>query len=154
MHELKNVLVVGMGSVLVGAAYAWREGTKDEEEVAEKEASKHGVVLTAFVVIFLAEWGDITQITAANLAARYSPFPVFVGATLGLWAVAWVAVSIGLGRRSGRCRVSGRCSSPLSWESESSRTATPRCGLRCNSGTGSNISTRNPFPPRAATTSC
>jgi len=49
----------------------------------------------SFAIIFLAEWGDITQVTAANLAARYSPVPVFIGATLGLWAVTWVAVSIG-----------------------------------------------------------
>jgi Ca2+/H+ antiporter, TMEM165/GDT1 family len=49
----------------------------------------------SFSVIFLAEWGDITQITAANLAARYDPILVFAGATLGLWAVAAVAVTIG-----------------------------------------------------------
>jgi Ca2+/H+ antiporter, TMEM165/GDT1 family len=46
-------------------------------------------------VVFLAEWGDITQVTAANLAARYEPLPVFAGATLGLWAIAGVAVSVG-----------------------------------------------------------
>lgn len=50
----------------------------------------------SFAVIFLAEWGDITQITAANMAARYgSPFLVLLGATLGLWAVAWLAVRVG-----------------------------------------------------------
>jgi len=46
-------------------------------------------------VVFLAEWGDITQLTTANLAARYDPLLVFAGATLGLWAVAAVAVSVG-----------------------------------------------------------
>jgi Ca2+/H+ antiporter, TMEM165/GDT1 family len=50
---------------------------------------------TSFGVVFLAEWGDITQLTTANLAARYDPFLVFTGATLGLWAVAAVAVSVG-----------------------------------------------------------
>jgi putative Ca2+/H+ antiporter (TMEM165/GDT1 family) len=51
---------------------------------------------TGFVVTFLAEWGDITQITTANLAARYAdPLSVFLGATLGLWAVAALAVSAG-----------------------------------------------------------
>jgi putative Ca2+/H+ antiporter (TMEM165/GDT1 family) len=81
---------------LVGAAYAWREGTKQEEEVAAKEASRHGVVLTAFVVIFLAEWGDLTQILTANLAAKYhSPLSVGVGAVLALWAVAAFAVASG-----------------------------------------------------------
>ena len=50
---------------------------------------------TSFAVVFLAEWGDITQFTAANLAAKYGPLPVFVGATLGLWAVAALAVTVG-----------------------------------------------------------
>ena len=49
----------------------------------------------AFAVIFLAEWGDITQLATANLAARYSPVFVFAGATLGLWAAAALAVNIG-----------------------------------------------------------
>ena len=46
-------------------------------------------------MVFLAEWGDITQLTAANLAARYDPVSVFAGATLGLWAVAAIAVNVG-----------------------------------------------------------
>jgi putative Ca2+/H+ antiporter (TMEM165/GDT1 family) len=56
------------------------------------------VAALSFSVVFLAEWGDITQVTAANLAARYAPLPVFGGATLGLWAVA--AAAIGLGAKS------------------------------------------------------
>jgi len=45
------------------------------------------------LVIFLAEWGDLTQILTANLAAHYhSPLSVGVGAVLALWAVAALAV--------------------------------------------------------------
>ncbi|MBV9042787.1 MAG: TMEM165/GDT1 family protein, partial [Acidimicrobiia bacterium] len=74
---------------LLGAVYAWREGTRDEEELADQEASRHGVILTAFIVIFVAEWGDLTQILTANLAAKYhSALSVAVGAVLALWAVA------------------------------------------------------------------
>jgi putative Ca2+/H+ antiporter (TMEM165/GDT1 family) len=81
---------------LFGAVYAWREGAKSETEPAQREASRHGVVLTAFVVIFLAEWGDLTQIVTANLAARYhSPVSVAVGAVLALWAIAALAVASG-----------------------------------------------------------
>lgn len=50
---------------------------------------------TSFGIVFLAEWGDITQLTAANLAARYNPLVVFGGATLGLWAVAALAITVG-----------------------------------------------------------
>ena len=81
---------------LFGAVYAWREGTKDKDEVAQKESSKHGAVLTAFVVIFLAEWGDLTQILTANLAAKYhSPLSVAIGSILALWTVAALAVASG-----------------------------------------------------------
>ena len=90
-HRAVDGLVAAM--FLLGAGFAWREANKDEEELAEKERSKHGVVLTAFLVIFLAEWGDLTQILTVNLAARYhSALSVGVGATLALWAVAAIAV--------------------------------------------------------------
>jgi putative Ca2+/H+ antiporter (TMEM165/GDT1 family) len=53
-------------------------------------------VVTAFIVIFVAEWGDLTQILTVNLAAHYhSALSVGVGATLALWAVAAIAVLSG-----------------------------------------------------------
>lgn len=55
---------------LVGALFAWLEAIKDVEQLTEKESAKHGVTMTAFIVIFVAEWGDLTQILTANLAAR------------------------------------------------------------------------------------
>jgi Ca2+/H+ antiporter, TMEM165/GDT1 family len=93
-HRAVEGIVTAM--FLFGAVYAWREGVKDEEEVAEREASRHGVVATAFIVIFIAEWGDLTQILTVNLAAKYhSPLSVAVGAVLALWAVAAFAVASG-----------------------------------------------------------
>jgi putative Ca2+/H+ antiporter (TMEM165/GDT1 family) len=81
---------------LAGAVYAWREGTREKARVAEPKASRHGAILTAFVVIFLAEWGDLTQMLTANLAARYqSALAVALGSTLALWAVAALAVVSG-----------------------------------------------------------
>ena len=78
---------------LVGAAFAWREAIRDREELVEREISAHRVATTAFIVIFLAEWGDLTQILTANLAAHYrSPLSVGVGAVSALWTVAAVAV--------------------------------------------------------------
>jgi putative Ca2+/H+ antiporter (TMEM165/GDT1 family) len=92
----RAVDAVVAGMFLFGAAYAWREGTKTEEETAQREASKHGAALTAFVVIFVAEWGDLTQIVTANLAAKYhSPLSVGVGSLLALWTVAAIAVASG-----------------------------------------------------------
>lgn len=53
---------------------------------------------TAFGVIFVAEWGDLTQVLTANLAARYhAPLSVGIGAALALWSVAGLAVIGGHG---------------------------------------------------------
>jgi putative Ca2+/H+ antiporter (TMEM165/GDT1 family) len=83
----------------VGGLLALREARKarDEEELVEREVESHRrVVLTAFLVIFIAEWGDLTQILTANLAAHYhDPLSVGVGAVLALWAVAGLAVVAG-----------------------------------------------------------
>ena len=76
-----------------GAVYAWLEAGREEEELAAREARRHGALITAFVVIFVAEWGDLTQILTANLAARYhSALSVGVGAVVALWVVAALAV--------------------------------------------------------------
>jgi Ca2+/H+ antiporter, TMEM165/GDT1 family len=89
---------------VAGSAYLWvtsfrpagREGA-DASRQGGQPSSFPRVAGMSFTVVFLAEWGDITQITAANLAARYSPVLVFAGATLGLWTV---AAAIGVGSKS------------------------------------------------------
>jgi putative Ca2+/H+ antiporter (TMEM165/GDT1 family) len=48
---------------------------------------------TTFGVVFIGEWGDITQIMTANYVAKYhAPLSVGVGAVLGLWAATTIAV--------------------------------------------------------------
>jgi len=97
-HLLPHRVLDGIVALmfLVGAFLAIREARKEKEEesLVEKEAaSGRRVVTTSFIVIFLAEWGDLTQILTANLAAHYhSPFSVGLGAVLALWAVAALAV--------------------------------------------------------------
>ena len=85
----------------VGAAYAFWEarGHEDETALVEREERSHPqMIVTAFVVIFLAEWGDLTQILTANLAAHYqNGLSVAVGAVAALWAVAGIAVLTGTG---------------------------------------------------------
>ncbi len=84
---------------LAGAALALREAAKQrqEEELVEREVASHRrTAITAFIVIFLAEWGDLTQILTANLAAHYhDALSVGLGALLALWAVAGLAVVSG-----------------------------------------------------------
>jgi putative Ca2+/H+ antiporter (TMEM165/GDT1 family) len=51
---------------------------------------------TAFGVVFLAEWGDLTQLGTAALAARYAaPFLIFAASALALTTAAGVAVIVG-----------------------------------------------------------
>jgi Ca2+/H+ antiporter, TMEM165/GDT1 family len=84
---------------LVGAVLIWREGMQQEaEEEAEvaavpDDAGFWRVASLGFGVIFVAEWGDLTQILTANLAAKYhDPLSVGIGAVLGLWAVGLLAI--------------------------------------------------------------
>ena len=55
----------------------------DEDEVGGK-APRFGVFGTTALVFFLAEMGDKTQIATVMLAARYDPFWVVAGTTLGM----------------------------------------------------------------------
>jgi putative Ca2+/H+ antiporter (TMEM165/GDT1 family) len=81
----------------VAAFIAARHGDEREEELIVEHAASR-VFVTAFIVIFLAEWGDLTQILTANLAVKYhSALSVGIGAALGLWAVSGVAVVGGRG---------------------------------------------------------
>lgn len=84
---------------LLGAVLIWREGLEaEEEDEAEVEAVPESagflrVATLGFGVIFVAEWGDLTQILTANLAAKYhDPLSVGLGAVLGLWAVGLLAI--------------------------------------------------------------
>jgi putative Ca2+/H+ antiporter (TMEM165/GDT1 family) len=72
------------------------------EEGADEHVELHGepgfwkVAWTGFAVIAVAEFGDLTQVATATLAARYdAPLSVGAGAVLGLWAVAAVAIAGG-----------------------------------------------------------
>lgn len=75
------------------------EQNPESGEVAKlvgKSRSFWKVFGTAFGVIFLGEWGDITQIATANYTAHYhAPLSVGIGATLALWSVTGIAVVAG-----------------------------------------------------------
>lgn len=99
-HQVVDAVVAGL--FVAGSGYLWvtsfRPDHRDGEDAARqgaRAASFPRVAAASFGVVFLAEWGDITQLTTANLAARYDPLLVFAGATLGLWTVAAVAVTVG-----------------------------------------------------------
>ncbi|GKQ34187.1 TMEM165/GDT1 family protein [Streptomyces sp. A012304] len=88
VHALTGVLFLGGAAVLL-----MRKG-EDEEEIRKPENQSFWKVSGAgFMLILVAEFGDLTQIMTANLAARYDdPLSVGLGAVLALWAVAGLGI--------------------------------------------------------------
>ncbi|MFC7846609.1 TMEM165/GDT1 family protein [Streptomyces sp. NPDC001046] len=88
VQALTGVLFLGGAAVLL-----LRKG-EDEEEVRKPENQSFWKVSGAgFMLILVAEFGDLTQIMTANLAARYDdPLSVGLGAVLALWAVAALGI--------------------------------------------------------------
>ncbi|EST24014.1 TMEM165/GDT1 family protein [Streptomyces roseochromogenus] len=79
---------------LGGAAVLLMKKDDDEEDIKKPaDQSFWKVAGTGFMLILVAEFGDLTQIMTANLAARYNdPISVGLGAVLGLWAVAGLGI--------------------------------------------------------------
>ncbi|MEV6973373.1 TMEM165/GDT1 family protein [Kitasatospora sp. NPDC093806] len=82
---------------LAGAAMLLLHGGgEDEDGHAAKEPSANSfwkVAGASFLVVAIAEFGDLTQIMTANLAAKYAdPLAVGLGAWLALCAVAGIAI--------------------------------------------------------------
>lgn len=68
---------------------------------SERPVSALRVSLISFSVVFFSEWGDIGQITAATLAARYhAPFIIWVGGTLAMISKAVLAMTAGAALRN------------------------------------------------------
>jgi putative Ca2+/H+ antiporter (TMEM165/GDT1 family) len=91
---------IGAGLLFIGSAYLmWRRKHDSNDEAERSATEKKGfwrTLWTVFLVVFVAEWGDLTQLGTAALAARYGhPVIVFVGATAALWCVAGAAVFLG-----------------------------------------------------------
>ncbi|MEV0690391.1 TMEM165/GDT1 family protein [Streptomyces sp. NPDC050388] len=79
---------------LGGAAVLLFRKDEGEEEIRKPENQSFWKVSGAgFMLILVAEFGDLTQIMTANLAARYDdPLSVGLGAVLALWAVAGLGI--------------------------------------------------------------
>jgi putative Ca2+/H+ antiporter (TMEM165/GDT1 family) len=74
------------------------ESDHEEEYAARADATAHGlkVVATSFLVLFAAEWGDLSQLLTISLVAKYDdPASVFLGAWGALLAVSGLAVIVG-----------------------------------------------------------
>jgi putative Ca2+/H+ antiporter (TMEM165/GDT1 family) len=86
----------------IGAFFLWRhkeEPSPDADDEGGPDGMRDGfwpVFGTSFAVVFLAEFGDLTQFLTVSLAARFhNPIAVGAGATLALWTAAALAVLVG-----------------------------------------------------------
>ena len=97
---------VAIAIFLLGAVLLFRsapgadaeEAEAEEEYAAKATEARTGVkaVVASFLVLFAAEWGDLSQLLTISLVAKYEePLSVFAGAWLALLAVSGLAVLAG-----------------------------------------------------------
>ena len=102
--------VVHVGAALmflVGAVILFRTASSADEDEAESESEYAAkvstnpgggvkAVVTSFLVLFAAEWGDLSQLLTLSLVAKYDdPMSVFLGAWAALLTVSGLAVIVG-----------------------------------------------------------
>jgi putative Ca2+/H+ antiporter (TMEM165/GDT1 family) len=106
---LPMVIVHGVAAALfaVGAVVLLKGARKADVHEAEQEHAFEAKMTdgptggvrafgTSFAVLFAAEWGDLSQLLTAGLAARFqAPVPVFLGAVAGALVVTGIAVLAG-----------------------------------------------------------
>ncbi len=105
IHYAEIALFIGFGVKLLYEASRMPAESCDAEVVQQaatvvdkaelklpKEQTQMAICLEAFVLTFLAEWGDRTQIATIALAAGNNPVGVTIGAILGHAICAAIAV--------------------------------------------------------------
>ena len=100
------VKAVAAAIFVAGAILLFREAPKADAEEAETEeeyAAKateartgFRAVLASFLVLFAAEWGDLSQLLTISLVGRFhEPVSVFIGAWVALLVVSGLACVMG-----------------------------------------------------------
>ena len=80
------------------ALVLWRK--PDRPTVTERDHTARKAAMVSFAAIFFSEWGDVGQVTAATLAARYRlPFVVWLGAVGAMVTKGVLAAFLGAGIR-------------------------------------------------------
>src|SRR5438552_3086459 len=84
----------------LGVAYTvWRKPVTRSDAPEEKQSTPTAALL-AFAAVFFSEWGDVGQITAATMAARFrTPLAVWLGAVAAMLTKGALAASLGAGVR-------------------------------------------------------
>jgi putative Ca2+/H+ antiporter (TMEM165/GDT1 family) len=100
ISKLPPLLVAALTSLsFMGVAITlWRKPVERTKEEIDRKYAKAAIV--SFAAIFFSEWGDVGQITAATMAARFGvPLMVWAGAVSAMVTKGALAASIGAGVR-------------------------------------------------------
>jgi putative Ca2+/H+ antiporter (TMEM165/GDT1 family) len=100
ISRLPPLLVAALTSIsFIGVAITlWRK--PEERTVKEKDQRSSRAAMVSFAAIFFSEWGDVGQITAATMAARFgAPLLVWLGAVAAMATKGALAASVGAGVR-------------------------------------------------------
>jgi len=100
ISKLPPLLVAALTSIsFIGVAITlWRKPM--EAPPSEKDRGSSKAAMLSFAAIFFSEWGDVGQITAATMAARFgAPLLVWAGAVAAMVTKGILAASIGAGVR-------------------------------------------------------
>lgn len=90
------VKLVSAALFAFGAFVLLRGGDDDDDEQGVKTVTGFWpVYTTAFMAVFISEWGDLTQITTANLAASNGLVSTAIGSAAALMSVSALALLAG-----------------------------------------------------------
>ncbi len=98
-HRVLSAIVAalfGAGAVLLVLGRSEEDAV--DKATADTPPTFLRVAVTSFLVVFIGEFGDLTQIVIVNLSARYhDPLAVGTGSLIALWAVGGLAIVGGRG---------------------------------------------------------
>jgi hypothetical protein len=88
------------GHIFGGAVCIWRRRSTQSRSRPEAVPSALGAVSISFFTMFLSEWADFGQISAAALVLKYNaPGPIWLGDSLALCSKGALALTLGLSLR-------------------------------------------------------
>ncbi len=91
-----HVLALGVGVLFaVFGIQALRAGAEEEDVDVREPAALHSIALVTFSMIFMAEFGDKTQLAVAGLGSAATPLGVWLGATAALATTSALGVWVG-----------------------------------------------------------
>jgi Ca2+/H+ antiporter, TMEM165/GDT1 family len=94
----ERIVAVVSGALFAFGAWVllFRKDDDEEEDIDAPPAGAWRSIATSFAVLFVSEWGDLSQLATAGFAARFGdPVSVFAGAWGALATVAALAVVVG-----------------------------------------------------------